>query len=280
MAGPIITLTTDFGASDPVVGAMKAVILGINPHATLVDITHEVPPQDISGGAFLFDTAFPYFSPNTIHVLVVDPGVGTERRPIFLQGPTGCFVAPDNGLLSYALARAGVFLPTSEASSSGSVSVPSGWKAYHLTNDQYWHNPVSNTFHGRDVFAPAAAYLSRGVQPERMGAVIDTLRVFPILQPQKKHRYLTGCVLRVDHFGNLITNVPASSLADAHGSIIVEVGGQKLHGLADSYQDGTPLLAILGSHGYLEISARSGNAAQALGLGVGAEVQVGLAPSP
>jgi S-adenosylmethionine hydrolase len=274
MAGPVITLTTDFGTSDAFVGIMKAIILDINPQAHLVDISHDVPPQDILSGAFLFDSAFHYFPPGTIHVLVVDPGVGTGRRPLLVVGPECYFVCPDNGLLSYSYARAGISISQAEPFSSVNVALPPQWRAYHLNNDQFWHHPVSSTFHGRDIFAPTAAYLSRGVPPERMGSAVELVSAFAVPKPHRAGEALVGCVLQVDRFGNLITNIPASALPQPNARIVVAVGGQKVHGLATSYQDGAPLLAIIGSHGYLEIAAANSNAAQILGLRVGDQVSV------
>ena len=271
---PIVTLTTDFGTSDSYVGTMKGVILRLNPHASIVDITHGVPPQDVHSGAFQFDSASPYFPPGTIHVVVVDPGVGTERKPILVVGPDAYFICPDNGLLSYCFIRAGFPLPRSEPFGTGPVSLPKGWRAYHLNNPQFWNNPVSSTFHGRDLFAPVAGYLSRGVPPERMGVPLGEVAAFSVPMPLEQGGQLLGSVLSVDRFGNLVTNIPAGSLASRGAPITIDVGGHQLRGLANSYQAGAPLLAIIGSHGYLEISAANGNAGALLGLGVGANVRV------
>ncbi len=276
MARPVITLTTDFGTADPFVGTMKGIILGINPEASVVDITHEVPPQDIHAGAFLFDAAHQYFPPGAIHVLVVDPGVGTGRRPLLVVSPTARFVGPDNGLLSYLYAEAGAPIPPGESFEDGESPLPDGWRAYHLTNHQYWHHPLSSTFHGRDIFAPVAAYLSTGVPPEAMGAAVDTVTAFVVPRPVERDGKLVGCVLQVDRFGNLVTSIQASLLFSADADIVIDVGGHEVQGLAGSYQEGTPLLAIIGSHGYLEICAANSNASQMLGLGVGDEVRVGL----
>lgn len=274
MAGPVITLTTDFGARDPFVGAMKGVILGINPQAAIIDITHDVPPQDILGGGFAFETACHYFPPGTIHVLVVDPGVGTSRRPLLVIGPDANFVCPDNGILSYHYAGAGFAVPEAGPPTPTPIPLPTGWQAYHLTNSQYWRQPVSSTFHGRDIFTPVAAYLSRGVSPESLGQPLAEVMALPVPRPQENRGKLVGCVLQVDRFGNLITNIPAGLLAPLNGRVLVEAGGRQIRGLASSYQDGEPLLAIIGSHGYLEIAAANSNAAQVLGVTTGAEVRV------
>ena len=276
MARPVITLTTDFGTTDPFVGAMKGIILGINPEASVVDITHEVPPQDIHAGAFLFDAAHQYFPPGTIHLLVVDPGVGTGRRPLLVVSPSARFVGPDNGLLSYLYAEAGTPIPAGEAFEDGQAPLPDGWRAYHLTDHQYWHHPVSSTFHGRDIFAPVAGYLSTGVPPEAMGPAVDAVTAFVVPRPVERDGKLVGCVLHVDRFGNLVTNIQASALFNADADIVIDIGGHKVQGLASSYQEGVPLLAIIGSHGYLEIGAANSSASQMLGLGVGDEVRVSL----
>ena len=276
MAGPVITLTTDFGTADPFVAAMKGVILGINPQAAIVDLTHDVPPQDICSGAFLFDSAFHLFPQGTIHVLVVDPGVGTSRRPLLVTGPDAYFVGPDNGLLSYCYAHASFPVPEGDSFADTQTALAPGWEAYHLTNQQYWHHPVSSTFHGRDIFAPVAAYLSRGVPPSRMGAPVDEVAAFAIPRPHEADGKLVGCILHVDRFGNLITNIREGELARSNAHMVVEAGGHLVHGLATSYQDGASLLAIIDSHGYLEIAAANRSAAELLGLGTGDEVRVGL----
>ena len=278
MARPVITLTTDFGTSDPFVGTMKGIILDVNPEATVVDLTHHVPPQDIRAGAFLFGSAHRYFPPGAIHVLVVDPGVNTGRRPLLVMSPSARFIGPDNGLLTYLYDEAGGPSPKGGPFESGEVPLPEGWRAYHLTNHQYWHHPVSNTFHARDIFAPVAGYLSTGVAPEAMGTVVESVSAFVVPQPEEHDGKLVGCVLHVDHFGNLITNIQATSLfsGSSDAGIVIDIAGHKVHGLANSYQDGVPLLAIVGSHGYLEIAAANSNAAEMLGLVVGDEVHVGL----
>ena len=274
-AGPIVTLTTDFGASDAFAGTMKGIVYSINPSARVVDITHDVPPQDIRTGAFVFDSAYHYFPPGTVHVLVVDPAVGTNRRAIVVQSPDAYFVCPDNGLLSYAYMRGGGALPGGEPFEAASVAPPDGWKAYHLTNHQYWHHPVSSTFHGRDVFAPVAGHLTAGVSPNAMGAAIDSVAAFAIPQPQPRGNRLVGSVMYVDRFGNLITNLKAKDvfMPDAH--TVIELAGKRLAGLASAYQDGPPYKGIIGSHGYLEIAAANANASQMLGVTVGDEVAVG-----
>jgi S-adenosylmethionine hydrolase len=268
MAHPVVTLLTDFGSADAYVGIMKGVILGISPGAQLVDLTHQVPPQDISTGARLLDEAAPHFPPGTIHLAVVDPGVGTERRPLLVSSPTASFVCPDNGLLSLVLARAGA-----EADADGTAALPSNWSAVHLTNPAYWRHPVSATFHGRDVFAPVAAHLSMGVAPEAMGTPLQRVVAFPVAGPRWEGDALTGAVERVDRFGNLLTNITADLLP---AGATVAVAEQHIGPVRRTYADGTPgaPLALVGSDGCLEVAVPQGSAAALLGVGVGAVVVV------
>lgn len=263
MARPIVTLTTDFGTSDAFVGAMKGVILGINPNAVIVDLTHDIPPQDVSSAAFVFATALPSFPADTIHVIVVDPGVGSGRLPIGVRGPCGLFVCPDNGLLSYVL----------DTSDTTLTKLPEGWSAYHLTDERYWRQPLSNTFHGRDIFAPVAGHLSLGVAPEHMGSRIDSVLTFPVPRPVKANGVLTGRVIHVDRFGSLVTNIKGDQVSmDA----TVSISARPIAGLSQIYQADEALLAIVGSSGYVEIAVPNGSAAMELGAGVGDEVSVRL----
>lgn len=273
MAAPIITLTTDFGAIDPFVGMMKGVILGINPGAVIVDLTHEVPPQDIRSAAFLFDTAYTYFPAGAIHIVVVDPGVGTSRRPLLVTSPSALFVVPDNGLLSYAFAREGGAPPTGQPFAAAEAPLPQGWQAWHLTEARYWRHPVSSTFHGRDIFAPVAAWLSTGIAPSQLGESIDRLTVFAIPRSFRRGGKLAGAILHIDRFGNLTTNIRQSDLP-SEGPIAVEVGRRRIESLSRTYQDGGELVALVGSHGYVEIARRNGSAAQSLGVRVGDGLQV------
>jgi S-adenosylmethionine hydrolase len=243
---PIVTLTTDFGLSDSYVASIKGVILSINPKARLVDISHQVPPQDILHGAFVLATAWSYFPRGTIHLAVVDPGVGTRRKAIAVSHKGHTFLAPDNGILSLAL---------------GGV-MPSGSRAIAITNPRYRLKRVSSTFHGRDIFAPAAAYLSRGLALGELGPAlyrIKSLRVAtPIRQPDGS---LQGSVIHVDAFGNLVTNIRRG---DARGDITVRVGGRTIAGLSATYAASEGFLALWGSSDYLEIAVRDGNARRAL----------------
>ena len=269
---PIITLTTDFGLADPYVAAMKGVILSLNPSVTIVDITHEVRPQQVSQAAFLLAQALPYFPPGTIHVVVVDPGVGTPRRALALATPGMVLVGPDNGVLSAALPeearrRAG------PGPGAGEVELPEGYRAVVLTRPRYMREPVSVTFHGRDIFAPAAAHLSLGVALEALGPAVREVQALPPFRARRlPDGALEGRVLHVDRFGNLVTDVRAEDLPA--GRVEVSIGGQRIEGLARTYDEGPELKALIGSSGYLEVAHRGGSAAYGLGVDVGAGVLV------
>lgn len=273
----IITLLTDFGERDGYVAAMKGVILNIAPTATLVDITHEIGPQDIKDAAFVIDSAFSYFPSGTVHVIVVDPGVGSRRRAVLVRTPGHYFLAPDTGLLSYVLAR---WLPTKKPGRAGETSnihIPhdSPIEAYSLTNRRYFLPSVSQTFHGRDLFSPVAAHLSTGVMPEEMGERINSLVAFDMPAPELKGDLILGQVIHVDRFGNLITNIfPERTEGEIKE---VRIGPRTVAGLSRSYAEGGELLAIAGSSGRLEIAAKNASAAALLGLGVGAEIRVVIA---
>ncbi len=268
----VITLLTDFGDADAYVGAMKGVVLGINPNARLVDLTHQVRPQDILEGAFVLGTAWRFFPKGTIHVAVVDPGVGTGRRALLVEGEGHWFIAPDNGLLSFVLpGDSSTNLP---AFAPYTTLLPSSFLAYALNNPLYWLPNVSATFHGRDVFAPVAAHLSLGVLPSDGGEPVDSIMRLHIPTPRKEGKRLLGCVLHVDRFGNIVTNVPTETLAAMGRDVTVEIGGRRIRGLTQTYSDEAGLVALVGSHGYMEIALAKGDAARELGAKVGDEVTV------
>jgi len=269
---PVITLTTDFGLADPYVAAMKGVILSLNPAATIVDITHEVRPQQVAQAAFLLSQALPYFPLGTIHVVVVDPGVGTARQALVLVTPEMLLVGPDNGVLSAALPE-----ETRRRALPGpdprGVELPEGYRAVALRRRRYMRKPVSATFHGRDVFAPAAAHLSLGVGLEALGPAVRRIRALPPFRARRRpDGTLEGRVLHVDRFGNVVMDVRAEDLPA--GRIEVSIGGQHIEGLTSTYEDGPDLKALVGSAGYLEVACRGGSAARQLGVDVGAPVLV------
>ena len=268
--GAIITLTTDFGLADAYVAAMKGVILGINPEAKLIDICHSIKPQNVSQAAFVLSTAYQFFPERTIHVVVVDPGVGTERRAIILRTPLADFVAPDNGVLSYVIPQSSA-RPVSV--NRQQIELPPELKAVALTRPEFWRSPVSATFHGRDIFAPVAARLSLGFPPEDFGEAITSLTILPLTHPYwAQDDVLVGHILHIDNFGNLITNIRSEDLSKQ--AITVEVGGHSVSGLSRTYEEGDGLLALIGSSGYLEISLKRGNASTLLDAEVGGEVKI------
>ncbi len=240
-------------------GILKGVILSICPSADLVDLTHEIAPQDVLGACLTLEAALPFFPEGTVHLVVVDPGVGSARRPLALRAGGHCLVGPDNGVLTPALRGA-------------------RWTAVTLAAPEYRLADVSRTFHGRDVFAPAAAYLAAGVPLERLGPAVTDPVLLPIPESRLEGRALVGEVLDVDRFGNLLTSIDAARLAEVPGDgpPVVEVAGQPVGGLVDAYAEGPAdrPAAIVGSTGRLEIFVRSGSARLALGAGRGAPVRV------
>ena len=272
--GRPIVLTTDFGLSDPYAGVMKGVILTINPNATIIDLTHQVQPQNLVHASFTLKTSHAFFPPDSIHVAVVDPGVGTSRKAILLVSPVGIFVAPDNGILSGVLEA---FLDK-QSTGGDTVPVPVGCTAYELANPEYQIYPVSSTFHGRDIFSPAAAHLSLGATAESFGPPVQELVWIPFPQPAQDGRRITGQVIYADHFGNLVTNIPRDLLSSA-SRVTVEYRSRRMEGLHRTFRDdpnipvGEPL-ALIGSNGYLEIAIPNGNAAFLLAGGPGDAVVV------
>ena len=268
MAAPVIALLTDFGVRDTYVGELKGAVLTVNPAATIVDITHHVPPQDVHAGAFLLGVAADAFPEGTVFVAVVDPGVGSERRPLLVETPRAAFVGPDNGLLSR------VVWPDDAVGAPALSPVPAGVRAWRLTNPAYWRQRVSNTFHGRDLFAPAAAHYAAGVPAATLGEPVTSLWRLPFPTPTLQSGVVTGEVVYVDGYGNLVTNIPAGMLPSG---AVVEIAGRRIEGLSVHYDTARTLVALGGSHDTLEIAAPGGNAAEVLGVSRGAQVRVTLA---
>jgi S-adenosylmethionine hydrolase len=261
----IITLTTDFGVADPYVAAMKGVLLGLNPRAVVVDVSHEVRPQRLLQALFITQAAWPAFPSGAVHIVVVDPGVGGDRRAIVLVTPRGYFLGPDNGVLSAALSDEERPAPGRDAAS---VATPARCRAFTITNRRYLREPVSATFHGRDVFAPAAAHLSLGVAPEALGEAVETLVAFPPLRAQRRpDGGLEARVIHIDRFGNVITDVRAEDLPE--GEFTIELRGQLIPGPVRSYAKASGLAALVGSSGYVELAVPNGNAAAALRVDIG-----------
>lgn len=279
MDTPPIVFTTDFGLADPYVGVMKGVVLGINPRAALIDLTHQISPQNVRQAAFVLAYSAPFFPPGSVHVVVVDPQVGTSRRALLLVTPQARFVAPDNGVLSYVVRD---YLDSPQQREDR-VRIPQGLAAYSLTNSEHWLHPVSHTFHGRDIFAPAAAHLSLGISPESLGERVDDMGWLPAPQPVVAAGAIRGEVVYIDHFGNLVTNIPAQALAEL-STAQVKVKGRIIRGLSRTFHDPSTrlaggLLALIGSHGHLEIALRDGSAARSLGADVGEGVEVTVPPA-
>jgi S-adenosylmethionine hydrolase len=272
----IITLTTDFGYDDAYVAAVKGAILSINPEANIIDINHSVKPQDILQAAFILSVAYRYFPKQTVHMAIVDPGVGSERRGIILKTPSAIFVAPDNGILSYIIDD--LFSVESRSLTEQShdlkeIVFKKGLEAAAITDPRFWRHPVSSTFHGRDIFAPVAAGLSLGISPYEFGEKINSLHVLPIPKPSlDPEGNLVGRVLHVDRFGNLITNIKSDDLPGK--DIVIEVAGHCIQGISDYYAQNKGIMAIVGSSGYLEVSLRDGSACDFLGAMLGDEIKV------
>jgi S-adenosylmethionine hydrolase len=262
LANAIITLTTDYGTNDHLVGTLKGVILKINPDVTIVDITHNITPFDLLDGALAIGSAYSYFPPKTIHVVVVDPGVGTERRPLLVSATNQYFIAPDNGVLSVIFER--------EAESL---------VVRHANVEHYYLHPVSKTFHGRDVFAPVASWLSKGWQTPSMGDEISNYKKFSIPRPKEADGAWKGAVLRADAFGNLITNFRSEDLPESAlngGAINLQVGTHQVTRMVDTFASGNngEPIAYVGSSGYIEIGVNKGSAARTLNLGRGTPVML------
>lgn len=254
---------------------MKGAALSIAPDLTLVDVTHEVPRHDVPQGAFVLGSAYGCFPTETVHVAVVDPGVGTSRKAVVLVTPGGAFAAPDNGLLSYVLndhlTPGQISLEsTTEFGAPVTIPVPDGCRAYTISEPAYRRQPVSDTFHGRDVFTPAAAYLASGVQPDHMGEPLSEMTILNLFTFEQHEGAVVGRVVHVDRFGNLVTNIPAAMLAD--GGLVVEVAAATIRGLSAKFADANGLLALVGSHGYLEIAENLASAARRLDVSAGAVV--------
>ena len=266
MANRLITFTTDFGLSGHFAGTMKGVVAGIAPAARVIDISHDIAPYNVTEAAFVIAEAWPYFPQRTIHVVVVDPGVGSSRRPILAEAGGHYFVAPDNGVLSM------VFETVAH-------------KVRVIANPKFMRHEISRTFHGRDVFAPAAAHLARGAKAAEFGKLIQDYVRTGIAKPSRAGRSRKnsdawrGAILQVDRFGNLITNFAAADFAGIHSRPFeMRLGGRRIHRLALTYAETAvgELFVIVGSSGYLEIAANQTSAAGVLGCSAGAPVELDL----
>ncbi|MCE2500353.1 MAG: SAM-dependent chlorinase/fluorinase [Dehalococcoidia bacterium] len=279
MPAPPIVLLTDFGLADAYVGMMRGVIASVNPDIPVIDLTHGIGPQDIRHGAVVLADSHRYFPPHSIFVAVVDPGVGTDRAAILLDTPDGRYLAPDNGLLTLVCRE---YAPSfGEDETSSPTALPGVCRAWRLTNPAYWQHPVSDTFHGRDVFAPVAAHLSRGVPPDSLGEPEDAIVALPLPSPRPEGNTVRGQVIFADAFGNLVTDITENVLSgmgisSGDPSVTVRVAGCAIAGLSRTFHHppGDGLRALLGSHGRLEVVVVNGNAAQFLRVKSGDPVVV------
>jgi S-adenosylmethionine hydrolase len=252
----IIALLTDFGTEDYFVGAMKGVILSINPQAKIIDITHEIKPQNIQSAGFVLASCYQNFPPKTIFVSVVDPGVGSERRAILLETENYYFITPDNGLLSLLLAN------------------ETNHRVFELTNSQFFKHPISNTFHGRDIFAPVAAWLSKGIKPNEFGKEIKDFVVNRFLIPERiSDKEIEGQIIYIDKFGNLITNLKKENVSE---NFSVQVNGKLISKHQTFYAEAeiNELFTIFGSAGYLEIVSYCNSAEKILNVKIGERISV------
>jgi len=252
-----VTLLTDFGTADYYVGAVKAVVLTKNPAATVVDISHDIPPQDIEAAAFVLLACYRSFPPGTVHVVVVDPGVGSDRRAIVVRAGGQFFVAPDNGVLSYILEK------------------ELDPRVVQITSQEYFAQPVSNTFHGRDVFAPVAAMISLGASLDSIGPEIkDPVRLEPLKPVAGKGKKVKGRIIHIDRFGNCVTNIDQTCSPNGFTGASLNVKGTRIESFRAYYGEGKSgkLFAIWGSAGFLEISVQNRSAAKMLKAQRGDEV--------
>ncbi|MBI3754412.1 MAG: SAM-dependent chlorinase/fluorinase [Deltaproteobacteria bacterium] len=262
--GRIITLLTDFGTEDSYVGAMKGVVFSINPNATIIDISHQIPPQDIMAGAFVLSHAAPFFPQDTIHVAVVDPGVGGERKPILVETERYFFVGPDNGIFSIALKGEKIK------------------KRIILSNKEYFYDrgerPFAPTFHGRDIFSPVAAYLSLGIEPSLFGEKIKAVKSLDFKKPYVRIGKIIGQIIHIDRFGNLITNIDEGLLKRIfkNKSFEIRIGSCIIKKLVPSYTHAKQgeSIGLIGSSGFLEIAMREKNASAEMGIKRGDRAEV------
>ena len=243
----LITLLTDFGDEDGFVGTMKGVILNIHPPARIVDISHKIPPQDVDSGAFILRNSYRFFPDGTIHLAIVDPGVGSKRRILIAETERYLFIAPDNSLLKYIFHENHVL------------------RVFEAENHNYFLNKISHTFHGRDIFAPIAAHLASDIVPEQFGRQISDYDRGRISIPIIKKHQIRGNVIHIDHFGNLITNIPSTQLKNKR-ILSIKIGTNTIEKLSNSYAEVAEgeLIALPGSAGFLEIAIRDGNAGEVL----------------
>jgi S-adenosylmethionine hydrolase len=259
MADPLITLTTDFGAGSPYVAAAKGVILSLNPEVRIVDLTHDIAAQDLRQTAFFLVSTLHYFPPETLHVIVVDPGVGGKRSILYVELPEARLLVPDNGCWTWLM--------------EGGRRRP---RVIRLSKPRYWRHKVSATFHGRDIFAPVAANLSLGLDPRELGPLVTDWVRLDRPAPSHNASGVTGEVLFVDRYGNLISNIPAEILTLDDRPKRVRISGTEVPRIVRTYGDAEPgtLIALVSSAEWVEVAVAQGNAAQQLGAGTGTPITI------
>jgi S-adenosylmethionine hydrolase len=270
----IITLTTDFGTSE-YVASLRGVILNINPDVKIIDICHTIRPQNIVQASYVIDSTYLYYPLGTIHLVIVDPGVGSKRKAIIVKALSSYFIAPDNGVLSYIISKLyEKFESTLHKSILGVPArkkLPANIEAVSITNRQYWNKNVSSVFHGRDIFAPVAAHLSLGLSINNFGPRVRYINILDNIFPDKSNSgKIIGRVVHIDSFGNIITNIRAEDVPA--GQPLISVGGKKIEGINSYYAEKEGLMAVIGSAGHLEISIKNGNAATELRINIGDKV--------
>ncbi|MEX2236098.1 MAG: SAM-dependent chlorinase/fluorinase [Dehalococcoidia bacterium] len=252
----LITLTTDFGLRGNYSGALKGAILSVCPQAQIVEITHEIGPQDIEEGVYVTSCAWPYYLPGAVHLAVVDPGVGTDRKAIAIRSPQGVFIGPDNGLLSACLP------PQSRPAAEGAITLPPTFEAFHLVEPKYFRAEVSHTFHGRDLFGPVAGHVASGVPLEALGPALAEVHALPRTTATQDGGAINGSILHIDTYGNLVTNIPGEWLPA--GPISVDIAGARAPGLGRTYGEASALFALVTSDGWLAVALPNSSAAAKL----------------
>ena len=269
----IISLMTDFGHQDQYVGVMKSVIINRNPVASIVDITHEIKPQNLNQAKFLTKCSYDYFPDMSVHLIVVDPDVGTDREIIILETSEAFFIAPDNGVLSQVVQP---YVCIDDKSCDSLIRPSGSCKLYALDQEQYWNQPLSNTFHGRDIFAPVGALLARGENPSQFGKLVSAMTYDPIPVPMVDKDFIEGEIIYVDHFGNLISNIDSKYICRGK-RLEINLGGLVITNLGETFNQEKAIgdfVALIGSHDHLEISIYKGDAAKTANIGEGTKITV------
>ena len=273
MASSVITLTTDFGLSSAYVALLKGAILSINPNTTLIDVTHEIAMGDIASAAYIVGTLDGYFPDGTIHVAVVDPGVGSSRNSLVIDMGSQFFVGPDNGLASHlyhAAEKASIIQSSDDNTGSGSTRIPEGWQVYTLNKPEYWNHPVSPTFHGRDVFGPVAAHISLGVHPSSMGNLTSELVVQKDSVPRRDGNIVSGNIIYIDSFGNIVSNITKEWIEGDRSTAKIHIGTLTVVGVDQYYSEKNgDFIGLINSAGYLELAYSGKSAADILHSQIG-----------